>query len=316
VNNHAHVLRPKSVEPRFLAHALNSVEYRAFIDGSTRDKLTQDDMRNIPIQCPSLSEQRAIAEFLDRKTAKIDELIAKKERLIELLEEKRAALIIHAVTRGLNPDAPLRDSGIEWLGQVPKHWEVRPLKNEFRFQKGRNAQLLTASYIKDHEGEYPVYSGQTENDGIMGLISSYEYDVPEVLFATTVGAKAMTPMTLKGKFSLSQNCLIMSPKKTETVTRFFYYELHPLFAFERGSIPAHMQPSLRISDLRSYAVACPPSPEQSEIASYLNEASTRVRTLRETIQRAIDKLTEYRTALITAAVTGKIDVRDEVKRAA
>src|SRR5436190_22080842 len=85
-------------------------------------------MRNIPIQFPSLSEQQAIAQFLDRETAKIDELIAKKERLIELLEEKRAALFTHAVTRGLNPDAPVRDSGVEWLGQIPKHWEVQRLK--------------------------------------------------------------------------------------------------------------------------------------------------------------------------------------------
>ena len=86
-------------------------------------------MRNIPIQLPSFPEQRAIAEFLDRETTKIDELIARKERLIELLEEKRAALITHAVTRGLNPDAPLRDSGVEWLGQIPAHWKIKRLKH-------------------------------------------------------------------------------------------------------------------------------------------------------------------------------------------
>lgn len=285
---------------------LNAATY-----GTKMPRLSPQQINDSFIACPSIPEQRAIAEFLDRETAKIDELIARKERLLELLEEKRPALITHAVTRGLNPDAPLRDSGIEWLGQIPEHWEVRPLKNEFRFEKGHNSQLLTASYINDNEGEYPVYSGQTENDGIMGFLSSYEYDVPEVLFATTVGAKAMTPMTLKGKFSLSQNCLIMRPKRNQTVTRFFYYQLHPLFGFERASIPAHMQPSLRISDLRSYAVACPAADEQNKIASYLDDASNRTRSLSKKIEDAIERLTEYRAALITAAVTGKIDVRDQ-----
>ena len=310
-----HVLRfrfTKELDISFRKYLCNNpavLDYFSSVcEGTTRQILTRDDFKNAVVLLPTIDEQRTIAEFLDRETAKIDELIAKKERLIELLEEKRAALITHAATHGLNPDAPLRDSGIEWLGQIPKHWDVRPLKNEFRFQKGRNAQLLTASYIKDNEGEYPVYSGQTENDGIMGFVSSYEYDVPEVLFATTVGAKAMTPMTLKGKFSLSQNCLIMRPKNRNVVTRFFYYQLHPLFAFERGSIPAHMQPSLRISDLRSYAIASPSSEEQMEIATYLDQASTRIRGLRAKIEIATDKLKEYRTALITAAVTGKIDV--------
>ena len=190
------------------------------------------------------------------------------------------------------------------------------LKNEFKFEKGRSAQNLTASFIHDNPGEYPVYSGQTDNDGVMGFISTYEYDVDDVLFATTVGAKAMTPLTLEGKFSLSQNCLIMRPKSPATVTRFFYYQLHPLFAFERGSIPAHMQPSLRISDLHKYAVACPGEVEQAQIAAHLDRQTNDLQTIGAKIREAIDRLKEYRAALITAAVTGKIDVRDEVKAAA
>ena len=99
VNNHAHVLRPRArIQARFLANVLNCVDYRAFIDGSTRDKLTQGDMNQIPIQCPDMEEQRAIAAFLHRETARIDALVAKKERLIGLLREKRTALISAAVT--------------------------------------------------------------------------------------------------------------------------------------------------------------------------------------------------------------------------
>jgi len=118
VNNHAHVLRPRRlIDATFLAQSLNCVDYRAFIDGSTRDKLTQGDMNAIPIQCPPAAEQRAIAAFLDRETARIDALVAKKERLIELLQEQRTALITRAVTKGLDPNVPMKDSGVEWLGQ-------------------------------------------------------------------------------------------------------------------------------------------------------------------------------------------------------
>jgi len=113
VNNHAHVLRPRPIiESKFLAHVLNCVDYRAFIDGTTRDKLTQGDMNAIPIQYPPVPEQQTIATFLDHQTARIDTLIAKKQRLIELLQEKRTALITHAVTKGLDPNVAMKDSGI------------------------------------------------------------------------------------------------------------------------------------------------------------------------------------------------------------
>ena len=130
VNNHAHVLRPgPQVLARFLSAVLNCVDYAAFIDGTTRDKLTQGDMNVIPVQLPPLPEQRAIAAFLDRETANIDSLVAKKERLIELLQEKRTALISRTVTKGLDPDVPMKDSGVEWLGEIPAHWEVKRMKH-------------------------------------------------------------------------------------------------------------------------------------------------------------------------------------------
>ncbi|MBE0544132.1 MAG: restriction endonuclease subunit S [Verrucomicrobia bacterium] len=196
-----------------------------------------------------------------------------------------------------------------WLGHIPKHWEIKPLKTFFGFGKGSNAQELTAEYIADHPGEYPVYSGQTENDGVMGRISSYAYDVPKVIFTTTVGARVMTPLVFKGRFSLSQNCLIMRPRNGRVCVRYVFYQLHPLFAYERAAIPSYMQPSLRMSDLNHYSVACPPTDEQQGIAEYLDGETAKLDALLAKVRTAIERLREYRTALISAAVTGQIDVR-------
>ncbi len=129
-NNHVHVLRPElsKVEPRFLKHALNRADFHLYISGSTRDKLNQSGMNEIFIRICERSEQQKIANFLDHETAKIDTLIEEQQSLIRLLKEKRQAVISHAVTKGLNPDAPMKDSGVEWLGEVPEHWGVTRAK--------------------------------------------------------------------------------------------------------------------------------------------------------------------------------------------
>jgi len=129
-NNHVHILRPdkEEVEAGFLKYAINCADFHLYISGSTRDKLNQSDMNEIYIRSCHLDEQKEIANFLDHETAKIDSLIEKQQQLIKLLKEKRQAVISHAVTKGLDPNAPMRDSGIEWLGEVPEHWIVIRVK--------------------------------------------------------------------------------------------------------------------------------------------------------------------------------------------
>ena len=109
----------------------------------------------------------------------------------------------------------MKESGIDWISSIPENWKKVYLKNYYDFEKGKNAALYTKEYIGENCGEYPVYSGQTENAGVMGEINTFDYDLEECIFTTTVGAKVMTPRILKGKFSLSQNCLIMRRKKSE-----------------------------------------------------------------------------------------------------
>ncbi len=260
---------------------------------------------------PPLSEQTRIAEFLDWETAKIDGLVAEQRRLMELLKEKRQAVISHTVTRGLNPKAPLKPSGIEWLGDVPAHWEIRKMSHFFRAGKGKNGQILTKEFCGANPGDYPVYSGQTENDGVMGTWDQFEFDFAEkgVLFSTTVGAKAMHLRQLFGRFSLSQNCMIIWTTSDRCETRFFYYHFQPLFQFERSLIPEHMQASFRVEDLYGYKVAIPPREEQKAIIARLDTETAKLDTLTAEAQRAIDLLQERRTALISAAVTGQIDMR-------
>lgn len=207
------------------------------------------------------------------------------------------------------------DSGIDWLGMIPKHWSLLNTSRLFTFSKGVNAQQLTSDYIGTHVGEYPVYSGQTNNGGIIGLYEDYEFDEEGCILVTTVGAKAMTARHINGKFSLSQNCLIMKPHNgDETInTRYFSYAVLPLFIKERALIPDHMQPSMRMSDLSSYRLPLPSSVEQQKIADFLDAETAKIDNLIAKQERLLELLEEKRRATITHAVTRGLDPNVELK---
>lgn len=280
-------------------------------DNTAIPQLTVRQVKENPILVPQMSEQQAIATFLDRETARIDALIQKKERMIELLKEKRIALITQAVTKGLDPTVPMKDSGIEWLGEVPEHWDIEKPTRLFRLVKGINAAKLTKEYISENQGEYPVYSGQTEDDGLMGSIDWYDFDfeIP-VIFITTVGAKAMTTRIVRGKFSLSQNCALAIPINSMIDARFFEPTFQRLFDYEKGSISLIMQPSLRFEDFNHFKIPYPNTIEQQTIAAFIDRETTRIDALSSKVNDSITLLREYRSSLINAAVTGKIDLRD------
>ena len=208
--------------------------------------------------------------------------------------------------------AEMKDSGIEWIGKIPEEWSNIKIKSFYDFEKGKNAQLYTAEYIGKHEGQYPVFSGQTENNGVMGFIDTYDYELNECLFTTTVGAKVMTPKLLKGKFSLSQNCLIMKPKK-ECNNHFFFYCLISLFDYEKGAIPSYMQPSLRIDDLKKYGFYIPDLENQNRIADFLDKKCAEIDTLHSDIEKQIHILGEYKKSIITEVVTRGLDPDVEMK---
>lgn len=196
----------------------------------------------------------------------------------------------------------MKDSGIEWIGEIPEDWNYVPLKAYYEFEKGKNAALYTQEYIGENEGPYPVYSGQTQNEGIMGRVNSYDYDIKKCLFTTTVGAKVMTPKILTGRFCLSQNCLIMKQIQ-QVCDNFVYYLLIPLFDYCKSLIPAYMQPSLRIEDLKSYRFYLPSMPEQQKIADFLDEKCSHIDSVLEKTRASIEEYKQLKQSVITKAVT-------------
>ena len=296
-----HVLRPnQQIVASFLSNVLNCVDYREFIDGATRDKLTQGDLNAILLQCPAIPEQRSIAAFLDRETGKIDALVAKKERLIELLQEKRTAFITHTVTKGLDPDVPMKDSGIDWLGEIPAHWEVRRLRTLAKITTG-----CRDTVNQQEDGKYPFFvRSQT-----VKRIDTWSFDGEAVLTAGDGVGVAKVFHYVIGKFDFHQRVYMFSDFEA-VVGRFFFCYFSATLRFEvlQGTAKSTVD-SLRLPMLQNFPVVVPPLPEQRAIAAFLDHETAKIDALVAKVREAIDRLKELRTALISATVTGKIDVR-------
>ena len=206
-----------------------------------------------------------------------------------------------------------KDSGVEWIGEIPSGWGKSPIKYYYNYKKGSRGQELTKTYIQDNLGDYPVYSGQTENEGVLGRISDFEFDFLEgVIFTTTVGVKMMSTKVLRNKFSLSQNCLIMIPKK-EVNSDFVNYFISVDWIFRKLQFPKILQPSLRMEDIDQYFFYYPPLSEQQQIVSFLDTKTSFIDSLIEKTQRKIELLKEKRTSLINEVVTKGLNPNVEMK---
>jgi type I restriction enzyme S subunit len=309
------VLRPRiNVFAPFLGYAFDcrpsALQKASMGRGTTVKHIYPDELKQLQIPLPPPDEQAAIVRFLDWANGRLERAIRAKRKVIALLNEQKQAIIHRAVTRGLDPSVPLKDSGVPWLGEIPEHWEVKKLRFLFRYAKGSRAAELTNEYIGRNAGEFPVFSGQTEHDGLMGEISWHEFDFDSpVVFVSTVGARAMTTRILSGKFSLSQNCALIVPRNRQGNPLYFENVFQRLFAFERYSISQIMQPSLRFSDLNRFYVPHPPVEEQLAIAAEIAREIGKLNTAICRLEREITLLREYRTRLVADVVTGKLDVR-------
>jgi type I restriction enzyme S subunit len=282
---------------------------------------------------PPMSEQRAIADFLDRETATLDTLIAKKRELIEKLKEKRTALISHTVTRGLPPDAAraaglnphprLKASGIEWLGEVPEHWSCAQLRRFMGFITSGSRGW--AEHYSD-EGSIFIRIGNLTRDSIGVDLSDTQYvDPPEgaegertriqqgdLLFSITayLGSVAVAPKELIGAYINQHIALVRIKSRALTAEYAAYVTLADVGQNQlNGQGYGGTKIQLALDDVKALWLPLPPVSEQHAIVNYLNTETAKIDLMIHTIDAAVQKLQEYRTALITAAVTGKIDVR-------
>ncbi len=287
--------------------------------GGGQPNINQEKIRSIKIPAPPLPEQQKIAEFLDQETSKIDKLITKKERLIELLKEKRTALISHAVTKGLNPDVPMKDSGVEWLGEIPEHWKVLLLKRiaNIRYGLGQpppeilyGTPLIRATNVKSGRifqkdmiyidpKQVPESRNAVLAAGEIIVVRSGAYTgdsalIPEEYHGSIAGYDMVTTVKEGSNQFIAWQLL-------SSEVRYIQFAFHQLRA---------AQPHLNAEELRGTIITFPPLPEQQKIAQFLDRETSKIDNLITKTRTSIDHLKEYRTALISAAVTGKIDVRE------
>lgn len=281
-------------------HCYRQKIFFAYGQGSSqlgRWRFPTDEFRDFHVPLPSLNEQHAIASFLDRETAKIDKLVAEQERLIALLKEKRQAAVSHAVTKGLNPDVPMKDSGVEWLGGVPEDWDLLRLKQMIVFQRGHD---LPDS--QREPGDVPVVS----SGGFSGSHSIGKAEGPGIV---TGRYGSIGKFTFVDREYWPLNTALYSIDIKENHPRFLWYSMHVLSdLFVMHSLKTAV-PGIDRNDVHQILTVRPPVREQVEIAKHLDKETERFDAIISAAELAVLRLKERRSALISAAVTGKIDVR-------
>jgi type I restriction enzyme S subunit len=292
--------------------------------------LNSEQQSNIPYPLPPLPEQRAIAAFLDRETARIDGLIEKKQRQIELLQEKRAALISHAVTKGLNPNAKMKDSGIEWLGEIPEGWDAVRVRHATNYiEQGWSPQCESREADLD---EWGVMKAGCANHGRFNEREhkvlphdvlperAYEIKPGDVIMSRACGTLSLVGSvafveTCRPRLLLCDKLFRLHPSPKRCLNQFLYLSLNSRLA--RAQIEMCISGAGGLANnvtqptIKNIIIALPPLGEQEIIVQHVRRFISRLNTLISKVELSIERLFEYRKALVLASVTGKIDVRKE-----
>lgn len=308
---------------RFAYYTATTIPFGFYSTSTALPSITQTALNGHLVARPPFTEQVAIAAFLDRETAKIDALIEEQRRLIALLKEKRQAVISHAVSKGLNPHAPMKDSGIEWLGEVPSHWEVRKLTAVARLESGHTPSRQRPEYWVEEEcvipwftladvgqlrsGRFPRISMTTQRISELGMVNSAARMLPAgtVILSRTasVGFAGITEIDL----AVSQDfaAWMCGAQLNADFLLMALQAMRPEFArLMMGS--THQ--TIYMPDIRAFKIPLPPKAEQAEIVGHIATALVSLDALTDVCESAIGLFIERRAALISAAVTGKIDV--------
>lgn len=323
------------VNKAFFKHIFRSEDVQKQIKDNTQGGAMQnlvatDIFKSVSFTIPSYKEQQKIAKFLDHETAKIDTLIAKQEKLIELLKEKRQAVISHAVTKGLNPDAPMRDSGVEWLGEVPEHWGSSTVKNLCYVNDGNHGEEYPteSDFVDNRDGVPFIRAGDFDNLKIIENDLRYishkkndsmrkgrlqEGDILFVNRGATIGKLCIVDAPYAGSNLNSQIAYLRCNTNLADhryVTYFLsspYIQTKILAAIQGGALPQYPLKHIVNLDIWHGNIE-----EQKAISNFLDNKTNKIKGLIEKSELAINLMKERKTALISAAVTGKIDVRDFV----
>ncbi|MEB6565886.1 restriction endonuclease subunit S [Acinetobacter towneri] len=330
LNSGIFVVRPlrNNFSTKFYFWLLQSKVFKEFVDfnktGSTIVHLYQDTFVNFEYASPVLEDQIKISNFLDHETIKIDHLIEKQQQLIELLKEKRQAVISHAVTKGLDPNVPMKDSGVEWLGEVPEHWDIKKIKylgsilNGYAFPSDgfteEGIKVLKISNIQTMYLDWTDLSFVNENQA--KKLEQFLVKKGDLVFALTrpiisTGIKA-TLMDLDEKILLNQRNAILRPNGLCIQKWLYYMILNQNFVqeFNNQIDKTGQQPNISTVAIGNLEISVAPIEEQIKIVEFIAEKVECIDDLIKKAESAIQLMQERRTALISAAVTGKIDVRN------
>jgi type I restriction enzyme S subunit len=304
--------------PRFLFWCLKQMNLGRHSQTAAQPGLSVDFVQKLTAVVPPIAEQQQIADFLDWKTGQIDRLIAKKRSLLAALAEQRMAVITSAVTRGLDPTAPLKDSGIPWLGKVPKHWELTRVKFMTQILRGKFTHR-PRNDPRFYDGEYPfVQTGdiaraskyvksysQTLNE--LGLSVSKQFPAGTLVMTIAANIGDMAIIDFDACFPDS---IVGFVPESDVDLNYLYFLFVAMKQRLMMTAVLNTQLNLNVDRIASIEGVKPSLPEQMAIVEHLTAELKKVDSIVKTITSAIDRLTEYRTALVTAATTGKIDVRN------
>ena len=308
----------------YLLHSYDTMKVFYGMGGGLRQSMKFSDLRRLPLLCPSVEEQSQIAAFLDHETAKIDRLIEKQEKLIELLKEKRQAVVSHAVTKGLDPNAPMKDSGVDWLGEIPAHWQVKRLKHVAILQSGlakgrtlRNVATLQVPYLRVAN----VQDGYVKLDDVAEMeiehheLSRYLLQAGDVLMneggdndklgrGTVWNAEIHPCIHQNHVFAIRSRQI--EPEWISLLTQSSYAKFHFYCKAKQSTNLA----SISATNIMETPLVVPPAEDRKAISQHIARLTLKIDNLDGVSRRKIQLLQERRTALISAAVTGKIDVRE------
>ena len=295
------VLKPVNIEPRYSEYLFKSYnfieEFYRVGHGIVADLWTTrfDDIKNSMIALPTFDEQVKIANFLDQKTAQIDQAIALKQQQIEKLNEYKQIVIQNAVTKGLNPNAPMKDSGVAWIGDIPEHWEVKKLKYIAKLKSG---DTFNSDDFKSTG--YPVFGG----NGLRGYTDKFNNSGDYILIGRQ-GALCGNVNYATGQFFATEHAVVVYPKLKYNLS--FVGEAIKSANFGRFSNSA-AQPGISVQVVQEVEFAFPSIDEQNEIGTFINEMEKKFDNTVSKYQTQIDRLKEYKNILINQAVTGKIKI--------